>query len=219
MYGMSGGASRVRAPEQTGRSVVSPSSRARYGQTAAVTDRLDALARATAELEPPYAVLDLDAFDANAAELTRRAAGRATIRLASKSLRVRALLARAAVREGYAGTLAFTLPEALWLAEGGGAVGDDVLIGYPTTHRAGLRRLAAEEALRSRVTLMVDSVAHLDLVDDVLGAGHPAIKVCLDSWSERRQLQVPEVAGPLIHDPFFQPPKAPYWSASTWMRR
>ena len=149
-------------------------------QTAVVTDRLEDLARATADLEPPYAVLDLDAFDANAAELTRRAAGQATIRLASKSLRVRALIARAAAHQGYAGTLAFTLPEALWLAEGGGAVGSDVLIGYPTTHRAGLRRLAADEALRSRVTLMIDSVAHLDLVDDVLGAGHPPVKVCLD---------------------------------------
>ena len=134
-------------------------------QTAVVTDRLEELARATADLEPPYAVLDLDAFDANAAELTRRAAGRATIRLASKSLRVRSLIARAAALEGYAGTLAFTLPEALWLAEGGGAVGSDVLIGYPTTHRAGLRRLAADEVLRSRVTLMVDSVAHLDLIE------------------------------------------------------
>ncbi len=145
-----------------------------------MTARLDQLASVTAGLEPPYAVVDLDAFDANAAELTRRAGGRATIRLATKSVRARSLTDRAVVREGYAGLLAFTLPEALWLAEQDGPGAADVVIGYPTTHRDGLRRLGAEEVLRDRVTLMVDSVAHLDLIDQVLGAGHPTIKVCLD---------------------------------------
>jgi D-serine deaminase-like pyridoxal phosphate-dependent protein len=42
-------------------------------------DRLDT---ATAELDPPLAVLDLDALAANAADLERRAAGR-PIRVAS----------------------------------------------------------------------------------------------------------------------------------------
>jgi D-serine deaminase-like pyridoxal phosphate-dependent protein len=139
--------------------------------------RLEQLADATRDLDPPYAVVDLDAFDANAAELARRTGGGATIRVATKSVRVRSLIDRAAARDGYAGRLAFTLPEALWLAERGA---DDVLIGYPTTHRGALSRLAADDALRTRVTLMVDSVAHLDLVDDVLGAGHPDVRVCLD---------------------------------------
>lgn len=142
--------------------------------------RLEQLASITADLDPPYAVVDLDAFDANAAELVRRTGGRATVRIASKSVRARSLIGRAAAREGYAGTLAFTLPEALWLAGEGGPVGEDVVLGYPTTHRAALRRLAADDALRDRVTLMVDSVAHLDLVDDAVGRDHPPIKVCLD---------------------------------------
>lgn len=139
--------------------------------------RLEQLADATRDLDPPYAVVDLDAFDANAAELARRTGGGATIRVATKSVRVRSLIDRAAALDGYAGLLAFTLPEALWLAEQGA---DDVLIGYPTTHRAALSRLADDDTLRTRVTLMVDSVAHLDLVDDVLGAGHPDVRVCLD---------------------------------------
>lgn len=143
-------------------------------------DRLRRLSEITAALEPPFAVVDLDAYDANAAELVRRTGGGATIRLASKSVRSRALAERVSAREGYAGTLAFTLPEALWLAGHGGAGGTDIVIGYPTTHRVGLRRLAADDVARSRVTLMVDSVAHLDLVDDVLGRDHPTIKLCLD---------------------------------------
>ncbi|CAN5531983.1 amino acid deaminase/aldolase [soil metagenome] len=145
-----------------------------------MTLRLDELASITSGLEPPYAVVDLDAFDLNAVELSRRTGGRATIRLASKSVRARTLVDRAAARDGYAGTLAFTLPEALWLAGHGGAGGEDLLIGYPTTHRAGLRQLAGDEQARGRITLMVDSVAHLDLIDDVLGVDHPSIKVCLD---------------------------------------
>ena len=73
--------------------------------------RLDA---ATAHLDPPFAFVDLDAFDANAADLLRRAGGK-PLRLASKSVRCRALNDRALER-GLTGMLAFTLPEALWLA-------------------------------------------------------------------------------------------------------
>src|SRR6478752_5420115 len=73
--------------------------------------RLDS---ATSALDPPFAVIDLDAFDANLADLLRRAGG-VPLRLASKSLRVRALQTRALLG-GFRGTLCFTLPEALWLA-------------------------------------------------------------------------------------------------------
>ena len=63
---------------------------------------------ATCGLDPPFAVIDLDAFDANAADLLRRAGG-VPLRLASKSLRVRALQERA-LAAGFVGTLCFTLP-------------------------------------------------------------------------------------------------------------
>ena len=52
------------------------------------------LETATAGLEPPFAVVDLDAFDANAADLLARARGK-PVRLASKSVRCRALIDRA----------------------------------------------------------------------------------------------------------------------------
>jgi hypothetical protein len=78
-------------------------------------ERLD---RATAALDPPFALLDLDAFWANADDMVSRAAGK-PIRLASKSLRCRTLQERTLARDGFRGTLAFTLPEALWLASEG----------------------------------------------------------------------------------------------------
>jgi D-serine deaminase-like pyridoxal phosphate-dependent protein len=139
-------------------------------------NRMRALAEATAQLEPPFAVVDLDAFDANAADLTKRAGGRATIRLASKSVRCRALIDRALSRDGYRGVLGFTLPEALWLAR----THDDIVVAYPTSDRQALRRLAADPHLASRITLMIDCVEQLDLIDTAVGAAQAPIKVCLD---------------------------------------
>ncbi len=139
--------------------------------------RFGELQAATAHLPTPLGVVDVDAFDANARALVRRAAG-TPIRLATKSLRCRALQRRALAVPGFAGALAFTLPEALWLAD----EVDDVLVAYPTVDRVALGRLAHDERLASRVTLMVDSVQHLDLIEEILrGPGSTArIRVCLD---------------------------------------
>lgn len=138
---------------------------------------------ATAELDPPFAIVDADAFDANADALVARAAGR-PIRVASKSVRCRELLRDVLRRPGYAGVMAFTLPEANWLVSSG--VTDDALLGYPTAHRAAIRQLAASEQLSAAVTLMVDSEEQLDLIDSVVApAARPALRVCLDldaSW-------------------------------------
>jgi len=146
------------------------------------------LARATAALDPPFGVIDRAALAYNATDLVRRAGGR-PIRVASKSIRVRGVLE--AVRElpGFAGVLAYTLPEALWLAsprERGGSDIDDVVVGYPTTDRAAIAQLAADAQLAARVTLMIDDVAHLDAVDAVVAPrGRPSIRIALEldaSW-------------------------------------
>ncbi|MEH0829432.1 MULTISPECIES: amino acid deaminase/aldolase [Micromonospora] len=143
-------------------------------------ERLD---RATAHLDPPYAVVDLTAFDANAEALAGRSGGK-PLRVASKSVRVRELLTRALKRPGWHGVMAFTLPEAVWLVRSG--VSDDVLVAYPTAHRGGLADLAADPALADAVTLMIDDTAQLDLIDRVYPpARRPALRICLDldaSW-------------------------------------
>ncbi|WP_078855867.1 amino acid deaminase/aldolase [Streptomyces sp. NRRL F-5065] len=136
------------------------------------------LAEATAGLRPPYAVVHLPSLRANARDLVRRAAGK-PIRVASKSVRSRALLRQVSAGPGWAGVLAFTLPEALWLAE----EFEDVVVGYPTVDTAAVARLASDEVMASRVTLMVDSPAHLDLIDavlDGLGPGARPVRVCLE---------------------------------------
>ena len=140
----------------------------RQPDAAAAAARLARLERATADLDAPFAAVDLAAFDANARDLLRRAGGR-PIRLASKSIRCRALLERALASDaGFRGTLAFTLPEALWLADRGLR---DLVVAYPTTDRAALRALAARDD-DAGIALMVDDVAQLDLIERaVAGAG------------------------------------------------
>lgn len=142
--------------------------------------------RATRDLDPPLAIVDLAAFDLNAADMVRRAAGR-PIRVASKSIRCRTLLERVLDQPGYAGVLAYSLPEALWLCARGSS--DDLLVGYPTTDRAALRELAGDPVARRNITLMIDSVEHLEFLDQVLGADHPRLRVCLEldvSWRPLR---------------------------------
>jgi D-serine deaminase-like pyridoxal phosphate-dependent protein len=167
----------------------------------------DALDRATADLEPPFAVVDLDAFDANAGDLLRRGNGTA-LRLASKSVRCRPLQQRA-LDAGFRGQLCFTLPEALWLAEHGF---DDLVVAYPTADRAALRALASGPH-RSVIAVMVDSREHLDLVASCGGA-----RVCLDvdaGWwpaggrikvgVKRSPVHTPEQAAALAADAVARP--------------
>jgi D-serine deaminase-like pyridoxal phosphate-dependent protein len=127
--------------------------------------------RATAALDPPFAVVDLDAFDANAVDLLRRA-GPTALRLASKSVRCRALQRRA-LDAGFRGQLCFTLPEALWLADQGF---DDLVVAYPTADRAALAALG-HGPHRGAIAVMIDSRAHLDLIE---AAGGGPVRVCLD---------------------------------------
>ncbi|MFG1867487.1 amino acid deaminase/aldolase [Micromonospora arborensis] len=152
------------------------------------SDKLrERLNRATDHLDPPYAVVDLTAFDANSAALADRAAGK-PVRLASKSVRARELISRALARPGWQGVMAFTLPEAIWLVRAG--VSDDVLVAYPSVDRRALAELAVDPTLATAITLMVDGTGQLDLIDDVRTPGQRAeLRLCLDldaSWRPLR---------------------------------
>ena len=159
-------------------------SRRRWGNPALYWPSLSA---ATAKLDAPVAVLELDALRANTHDMLARAAGK-PIRVASKSVRVRSVLDSVLVLPGYHGVLGYTLAESLWLAEGDTEHPpiEDVVVGYPTADRSALRRLATSPELASRVTLMIDSVEQLDLVDRVVPpAQRETIRIALEldgSW-------------------------------------
>jgi D-serine deaminase-like pyridoxal phosphate-dependent protein len=165
------------------------------------------LERACAELQAPFACVDLDAFDANRIALARRAAG-TVIRVASKSVRCRALLERV-LESGpeFRGLLVLTVSEALWLTDHGF---DDVVVGYPSVDLAGFAelagraRIAASDGGGRRIAVMVDSIEHLDLLERA-GAGADAqIDVCLEAdaglWLLGGRLRLGPRRSPL-HDP------------------
>ena len=145
------------------------------------------LSAATASYDPPYAALSLAALGHNAFDMLDRANGM-PIRVASKSIRVRPVIDALLALPGYAGVLAYTLPEALWLASAadGHEPITDVVVGYPTADKAAIAELARDSARAARVTLMVDSVDQLDLIDSVIAPGaRETVRVCLEldaSW-------------------------------------
>ncbi|MDJ1132251.1 amino acid deaminase/aldolase [Streptomyces iconiensis] len=140
--------------------------------------------RATAHLDAPLALVDLEAFDANAADVLRRARGK-PVRVASKSVRCRALLDRVLAMDGFSGVMSYTLAESLWLARSGVR---DVLLAYPSADRACYAELASDPKLAGAVTVMVDDPAQLALIDAARDGGSEEIRVCLELDTSLRLL-------------------------------
>jgi len=140
--------------------------------------------RVFAEIEAPFAFVDLEAMWANAEEMLARAAGK-PVRVASKSIRCRTLLEAILDRdERFDGLMTFTMPETLWLAEQGF---ENLLLAYPTADVGALEELALRSAANpdGAPIVMVDCAQHLDMIESVLGKGAPPIRVCIDvdaSW-------------------------------------
>jgi D-serine deaminase-like pyridoxal phosphate-dependent protein len=135
--------------------------------------------RIFAEVEAPFAFVDLDAMWDNAEAMLGRA-GDKPIRVASKSLRCRALLEAILDRdERFDGLMTYTLPETLWLAEQGF---ENLLLAYPTTDTTALGELALRSVAHpaGAPIVMVDCVEHLDAIESVLGADAAPVRVCIE---------------------------------------
>ena len=134
-----------------------------------------------ADVDGPFALVDLDAMWSNGQEMLGRAQG-TPIRVASKSVRCRSLLTTMLrEREGFRGLMTFTLPESLWLH---GQGFDDLVLAYPTADRRGLSRLASLDGDGAPI-VMVDSVEHLEFIESAASPGGGRVRVCIDvdvSW-------------------------------------
>ncbi|HEY0118570.1 MAG TPA: alanine racemase [Cellulomonas sp.] len=144
----------------------------------------DALTAATAGLPAPLVAVDLDALEANLEDLLRRAGGR-PLRVASKSVRVRAVLEMVLARREVVGVMAYSPWEARWLAGLGVA---DILMGYPTADDGALDALASDAAAAAAVTLMVDHVAQAVRASRAAVAHGRTLRVCLDVDASLRLL-------------------------------
>ena len=106
----------------------------------------------------PAAFVDLDALDANLADLRRRA-GALAIRLVTKSVRCVAILRRVlASGAPFRGLMCYSPAEAAWLA---GQGFDDLLVAYPGIDAHDLRAVAAQLRAGRHITLMVDDAAQV----------------------------------------------------------
>jgi D-serine deaminase-like pyridoxal phosphate-dependent protein len=172
-----------------------------------------ALTAATHEIDAPVGVLAVEALASNAFDMLDRAAG-LPIRVASKSVRVRGVLDAVLELPGYRGILAYSLAEALWLAE----TYDDIVVGYPTADRGALARLAADAKLASRVTIMVDDTAQLDLVDAVAQPGKRAvIRVAIELDASYRSRTLGHVG--VRRSPVYSPAQAEALAEAVVARR
>lgn len=154
----------------------------------------------------PFAYLDLDLLDQNIRKIAARAGGK-RVRLASKSLRSVAVLRRILAADPcFQGIMCFTAQEAVYLASLGFT---DLLIGYPTWHEQDIAAIAQATAGGAQITLMLDSVAHVEQIERVAQRHEVRLPVCLDLdmaidvpglhfgvW--RSSLRTPEQARPVI---------------------
>lgn len=114
----------------------------------------------------PVAIVDLDAFDRNTDALVAIARdAKKTLRVASKSIRVPALLERLASRGGATmrGTMTYHAAETAYLAEKGF---DDLLLAYPTARLSEARLLAAAAKRGKTISSVVDEPGHLSVLQD-----------------------------------------------------
>jgi D-serine deaminase-like pyridoxal phosphate-dependent protein len=131
------------------------------------------------------------------------------IRVASKSVRCRSLLAAMLERPGFRGLMTFTLRESLWLHSHGF---DDLLLAYPTADRGALAELARHDSERAPI-VMVDSVDQLDYIESAAGPDGRPIRVSIEldvGWwplggrlkvgAKRSPIRTPDQARELARD-------------------
>ncbi len=125
----------------------------------------------------PAALVDLDRLDRNLAGILERA-GDLPVRLASKSVRSRAVLAYAqAFDDRLRGLLCFHAREACMLAEHGFT---DLLVAYPTVEPDALRRVCEKIQQGGGITLMVDCPEHVRRLGAIAEEAGVTLPLCLE---------------------------------------
>jgi len=129
----------------------------------------------------PAVVVDLDAFDRNvahAARVVRDGGGGHTLRMATKSIRVPALIQRVLDHGApYRGLMCFSAEEIRFLA---GQGHDDLLLAYPTVQPSDLAALRAVHEGGTRVVAMVDAEDQIDAVSRAMEGLAEPFRLAID---------------------------------------
>lgn len=130
-----------------------------------------------AERPMPFAYLDLDLLDQNIQQVIARAEGK-HVRLASKSLRSVAVLRHIlAANPCFQGIMCYSPQEAVYLASQGFS---DLLIGYPIWNKEDIIAIARATIDGAAITLMVDSVEHVEQIESVARQQGARLPLCLE---------------------------------------
>ncbi|EGG36807.1 amino acid deaminase/aldolase [Paenibacillus sp. HGF5] len=130
-----------------------------------------------AQVPRPFALVDLDMLDDNAEAIAQAARGK-KVRLASKSIRSVDVLNRL-LRSNpiFQGIMCYTAAEAVFLAEQGF---DDLLLGYPQWQPEAIRSIVNLVGEGRSITLMVDSVEHVEHIEQFAKQQRIVIPLCID---------------------------------------
>lgn len=134
------------------------------------------------DVAPPVGVVHLDAFDRNLARIDTLVSQSSTPnmkwRLATKSVRCRALLDRVKLRSTHMqGLMTYSAHETLWLAHQGWT---DFLLGYPCFHPSEIAALAAARGLGAEVALVCDSLEGIELLERHYPRTAPSLGIILE---------------------------------------
>ncbi|MTW87839.1 amino acid deaminase/aldolase [Virgibacillus dakarensis] len=125
----------------------------------------------------PCAFLDLDVLAENIHDITGKSNNK-KIRIASKSIRSVAVLKTILnASPVFQGIMCFTADEAVYL---NGHGFDDLLIAYPVWDTYHLKQIAKLRRDNHIITVMIDSIDHIDRLEKVAKAEHCTFLVCID---------------------------------------
>ncbi len=129
------------------------------------------------KVSKPAAFVDLDYFDQNCKQVLERSKGK-PIRIASKSVRCRALLQRMLqYHDRFRGIMAYHSREAVFLSQQGF---DDILIAYPACNPLDIEAVTKEIARGKRLVLMVDCQEHVALANQEAQKIKVRLPLCMD---------------------------------------
>ncbi|MDQ0191210.1 amino acid deaminase/aldolase [Alicyclobacillus cycloheptanicus] len=133
--------------------------------------------RIFASLPKPLAYVDVDLLQENIAAIAPRSLGK-RIRIASKSVRCRAVLRRILdAGPPCQGIMSYTAAEAIFLADHGF---DDILLGYPIWNAGRIADILRRVGEGKTITCMVDSLDHLRQIERVAKDVGVRALVCID---------------------------------------
>ena len=125
----------------------------------------------------PMAILDKLKYFENIAFALKQSRGK-SIRIATKSLRVPYLIQRLiGDYNQVTGAMSYHGAEAVYLASLGI---DDILMGYPVMDKTIMRQVGEINKSQPKITLMVDSRQHLDLIESIGKQLSVRMPVCID---------------------------------------